>query len=263
MSAETEEDRPAGEMTLMEHLTELRERIIKSVIAVGIGGVLCLIFSDRIIDIIVQPYCNALPADDPDRLVTQANCALVQTEPLEGFSLILTVAAYGGIAIAIPVILWQAWQFIVPGLYPHEKRFAVPFVFFGVVLFFFGGGLAFWSIPRALQFLLDIGDFEPLLRPQPYVTFVVKMVVAFGAGFQFPLVLILLQMIGVVEARQLRAGRRYAIVGIVVLVAILTPSGDPWTLAILSVPMYIFYEIAIVFGWLRSRREKKKNAVAA
>ncbi len=263
MSDEVAEERQTGEMTLIEHLTELRQRIIKCVAAIGVGAIVCLIFVNRIIDIIVQPYCDALPEDDPNRLVTQENCTLVQTEPLEGFSLVLTVAGYGGIAIAIPVLLWQAWQFIVPGLYPHEKRFAVPFVFFGVLLFFFGGGLAFWSIPRALEFLLDIGDFEPLLRPQPYVTFVVKMVIAFGVGFQFPLILILLQMIGVVNQKQLRAGRRYAIVGIVVLVAVLTPSGDPQTLLILSIPMYIFYETAIVWGWIRERRRNKSSKTAA
>jgi len=258
---EIPDTRDSGEMTLIEHLTELRARIIKSVIAIAGGATICLIFSRRIIDAFVEPYCRALaelPEGSESRLITEENCTLVQTQPLEGFSLLLTVAVYGGIVIAIPVILWQAWQFIVPGLYPHEKRFAVPFVFFGALLFFFGSGLAYWSIPRALVFLLDIGGFEPLLSPGPYISFVVRMLVAFGFGFQFPLVLILLQMIGVVNQKQLRAGRRYAVVGIVVLVAVLTPSGDPITLGVLSVPMYIFYEAAIVFGWVRSRRGKKE-----
>ncbi len=262
---EVANEREAGEMTLFEHLAELRTRIIKSVVAVGAGAIVCLIFSRRIIDAFIEPYCNALgqlPEGSENRLITEENCTLVQTQPLEGFSLLLTVAVYGGIVIAIPVILWQVWQFIVPGLYPHEKRFAVPFVVFGVILFFFGSGLAYWSIPRALVFLLDIGGFEPLLSPGPYISFVVRMLVAFGVGFQFPLVLILMQMIGVVNQKQLRAGRRYAIVGIVVLVAVLTPSGDPITLGVLSVPMYIFYEIAIVFGWLRSRKERKEVAAA-
>ena len=150
-----------------------------------------------------------------------------------------------------------------PGLYVHEKRFAIPFVFFGVLLFFFGSGLAYWSIPRALVFLLDIGGFEPLLSPGPYISFVVRMLVAFGLGFQFPLALILLQMIGVVNQTQLRAGRRYAVVGIVVLVAVLTPSGDPITLGVLSIPMYIFYEVSIMFGWLRSRKKRKEATAAA
>lgn len=259
---ETAASTDKGEMTLIEHLTELRQRIIKSVVAVAMGSVVVLIFNRRVIDAIVEPYCDALGElpEGENRLITEANCTLVQTQPLEGFSLVLTIAVYGGIILAIPVILWQIWQFIVPGLYPNEKRFAVPFVFFGAILFLFGSGLAFWSIPRALVFLLDIGDFEPLLSPGPYVSFVVKMLVAFGVGFQFPLILILLQMVGVVDQKQLRAGRRYAIVGIVVLVAILTPSGDPITLGVLSIPMYIFYETAIVWGWLRQKRERKATA---
>ncbi len=255
--------RESGEMTLIEHLTELRSRIIKSVIAVAAGAVLCLVFANRIIDALVEPYCRALgalPEGTENRLITEENCTLVQTQPLEGFTLLLTVAIYGGIVVSIPVILWQVWQFIVPGLYQHEKRFALLFVGFGTLLFFFGSGLAFWSIPRALVFLLDIGDFEPLLSPGPYIQFVVRMLVAFGLGFQFPLALILAQMIGVVNQKQLRAGRRYAIVGIVVLVAVLTPSGDPITLGVLSVPMYIFYEVAIVFGWFRSRKQRKEEA---
>ena len=263
VASEDAVERLEGEMTLIEHLTELRTRIIKSVIAVAGGAVLCLIFANRIIDALVEPYCRALgelPEGTENRIITEQNCNLVQTQPLEGFSLLLTVAVYGGIVVAIPVILWQLWQFVVPGLYPHEKRFALLFVAFGSILFFFGSGLAFWSIPRALVFLLDIGDFEPLLAPGPYISFVVRMLVAFGVGFQFPLALILLQMIGVVDQKQLRAGRRYAIVGIVVLVAVLTPSGDPITLGVLSIPMYIFYEISIIFGWWRGRKERKELA---
>ena len=263
MVAEEEARTAGGEMTLIEHLTELRQRVIKSVIAVVVGGVVCLIFSGRIIDAIVQPYCRTLETLDDDRLLIAAeDCALVQTQPLEGFSLVLTIAGYGGFVLATPVVLWQLWQFIVPGLYAHEKRFAIPFVFSGVVLFFSGAGLAFWSIPRALEFLLNVGDFVSLLTPGPYINFVVRFIVAFGIGFQFPLVLVMLQLVGVVDYKQLGSGRRYAIVGIIVLVAVLTPSGDPQTLLILSIPMYLFYEIAIVFGWIRARRKNKLAARA-
>lgn len=251
---------PAGEMSLIEHLTELRSRIIKSAIAVAVGGVVVFVFYDQIFQAIIDPYCQALA--DLNEESPLEKCQLVQTQPLEGFSLYFTVVGYGGFMLAIPVVLWQVWQFVVPGLYPHEKRHALQFVFFGVILFFFGSGLAFWSIPRALGFLLDIGGdgLVSLLSPQPYISFVVKMLVAFGLGFQFPLALILAQMLGLVNVKQLRSGRRYAIVGIVILVAVLTPSGDPVTLGVLSVPMYIFFEIAIIWGWLRERRKKKSPA---
>lgn len=253
--------KPEGEMTLIEHLTELRSRIIKCVIAIVAGGGVVLIFYRNIFDIIKEPYCKALDEIDQESFIE--NCALVQTQPLEGFSLVFTVVGYGGFMLAMPVVLWQVWQFVVPGLYPHEKKHALQFVFFGVLLFFFGSGLAFWSIPRALGFLLDIGDFVPLLSPAPYISFLVKMLVAFGLGFQFPLILILAQMLGIVTVQQLRSGRRYAIVGIVVLVAVLTPSGDPITLGVLSVPMYVFFEVAIIWGWLRNRRVKKSKTTAS
>ncbi len=257
-------DRPiaaTGEMTLIEHLTELRQRLIKCAMAIAVGAVVCLVFYNRIFDALVDPYCTALDELDVEsELLTE--CVLVLREPLEGFSLVLTVAGYGGLMLAIPVVLWQLWQFVVPGLYPHEKRWAVPFVVAGALLFLFGSALAYWSVPRALGFLLDVAgpNVAPFLGPGPYLSFIIKMLVAFGLGFQFPLILIMLQLIGLVTIDQLRAGRRYAIVGIVVLVAVLTPSGDPITLMVLSVPMYIFYEAAIIFGAVRKRRAKAAAA---
>jgi len=258
---ETERSTPAGEMTLIEHLTELRSRVVKSAIAIAVGGVVVFALYDRIFDAIIAPYCTALEDINEESFLD--NCALVQTQPLEGFSLLFTVVGYGGFMLAIPVILWQVWQFVVPGLYPHEKKYAVPFVVSGALLFFLGSALAFWSAPRALSFLLDIGGdgLLSLLSPAPYISFLVKMLVAFGLGFQFPLILILAQQLGLVTTKQLRAGRRYAIVGIVALVAVLTPSGDPVTLGVLSVPMYIFYEAAIIWGWFRNRRRKAAGDV--
>ena len=130
-----------------------------------------------------------------------------------------------------------------------------------MLLFSAGCVLAFWSIPRALDFLVEIGgpDLVSVFSPAKYLGFVVKMTIAFGIGFQFPLVLVFLQIIGVVTPQALRRVRRYAIVGIVALVAVLTPSGDPFTLMILSVPMWIFYEGAILFGVLRDRRRRRRG----
>lgn len=249
-----ETSRAEKDMSLIEHLTELRQRIVKSVIAVVIGAVVVFIFYDEVLEAIINPYCDALEGIDEDSFLE--GCALVQTQPLEGLSLLFTVVGYGGFILAIPVVLWQAWQFVVPGLYSHEKKYGIRFVLSGATLFFFGSGLAFWSAPRALEFLLDVGPFVSLLSPGPYITFLVKMLVAFGLGFQFPLVLILAQQIGLVDHHQLKGGRRYAVVGIVVLVAVLTPSGDPITLGVLSIPMYLFYEASIIFGWLKERKAK-------
>lgn len=242
-------------MSLVEHLTELRTRIIRSVLAVAVGAVVCWIFYEPILNWLLRPYCDT----NPD------SCTLIVTDPLESFSVRMTVAAYGGIALAMPVLLYQTWRFITPALYPHERKHASLFVGLGVVLFVLGAGLAYYSLPRALDFLIQIGgpDLVTLYRADRYLSFVVKMMLAFGVGFEFPLLLAFLQILGLVHYSTLARQRRYAIVGIVVLVAILTPSGDPFTLLLLSIPMYLFYEASIVFGWLRERRGRRREVEAA
>lgn len=263
MSAELEH----GRMTLIEHLTELRQRLVRSLMAVGAGATLCWIFYDRIFNFLLKPYCRALPevADgEANTLLTRANCGLLVTNPLEGFGLRTTIALYGGIALAMPVILWQLWRFIAPGLYKHERHYAIPFVLLGVVLFALGGALAYWTMPKALDFLISIGgpDLITVYSAKPYLSLIIKMIVAFGLAFEFPLLLAFLQMIGVVTPQGLAKQRRYAAVGITVLVAVITPSGDPITLCVLAGPMYLFYEASIVFGKIWVRRRARKPAVA-
>ena len=248
-------------MTLMEHLTELRRRLIITVAAIGVGAIVCWFAYPWILEFLLEPYCRSLP--EADRNATEvfgSGCQLYARNPFEPFSVRISVAGYGGLILAVPVVLWQVWRFVAPGLFSHEKRFAVAFMVSGVTLFFAGAALAYWSIPRALEFLSQLGG-ENLVEwyaPNEYLGFVIKMIVAFGIGFEFPIALIFLQILGIVDNKTLRNGRRYAVVGIVALVAVITPSGDPFTLGVLSVPMYIFYEIAIFFGRIRNRRAKKQ-----
>jgi len=246
-----------GQMSLMDHLTELRKRIIVSVCAVSVGAVIAYIFYPQIFDFLIEPHCEI----NGDNGITD-DCGLIALAPTEGFSVRLTVSGYTGIGIAMPVILWQVWQFIAPGLYPKEKRYGLAFVLSSFTLFVLGAGLAYWSLPRAFEFLANVGGdgLNNFFRPKDYIGFVTKMMVSFGVGFEFPIVLIFLQLLGIVDNKMLRAGRRFAIVGIVALVAVLTPSGDPWSLMVLSIPMYLFYEIAILFGWWRSRRLAKAES---
>jgi sec-independent protein translocase protein TatC len=241
----------AGRMTLLEHLAELRTRIIRSALAIAVGAIVCWFLYDWLLEVLTDPYCD----------ITNEDCRLNVFEPLEPLSIRMSIAAYGGVALAVPVWLWQAWQFISPGLYPHERRHGLTFVGLGVALFASGAALAYWSLPRALEFLIDIGgeDLITMFRVREYVMFVVKMMIAFGLGFQFPLLLAFLQIIGIVTPEQLGHYRRYAGIGIVILVAVITPSGDPITLVALSVPMYLFYEGAMVFGRLRRRRQRRRE----
>jgi sec-independent protein translocase protein TatC len=233
-------------MSLRDHLAELRNRIITAVVAVAVGLVICFWQFPAILEVLSGPYCDLRPLEE---------CVFLQTDPLEAFSVRLMVAFYGGVALAMPVIVYQLWRFITPGLNQNERRYAVPFVSSAVVLFIMGAGLAFYTIPRALLFLTTIGGdwFEPFFRGSEYLAFLVKMMLAFGIGFEFPVVLVFLQLVGVLQPESLARVRRYAIVGIVTLVAIITPSGDPFSLMVLSVPMYLFYEASIVIGRLMRR----------
>lgn len=256
----------AGRMTLIEHLTELRTRIVRSILAIAVGAALCWGFYDRIFDFLIKPYCKALPDATEGDFLTGDRCGLIAINPLEGLGLRMTISVYGGIALAIPVILWQVWRFIAPGLYKQERRYAMPFVIIGVLLFLLGGGLAYWSLPKALNFLIEIGgpNLITVYSAKPYLSLVVKMIVAFGIGFEFPLVLCFLQMVGVIKPRSLARVRRYMAVGIVVIVAVITPSGDPITLMVLSVPMYLFYELSIIFGriWVRRQARAASPSIA-
>ncbi len=239
-------------MSLMEHLTELRDRIIKVVVAVLVGMVVAFALYNQIFDVLIGPYEDI--ANDRTSLT---NGRLLQVDPLEGFGIRMKLALYGGIAIAMPVILWQLWRFVTPGLYPHEKKYAIPFLASALLLFVLGAGLAYYTLPRALEFLIDIGgsdNFVTAFAPGKYFTLITYMMLAFGIGFEFPILLIFLQMAGIIGPQQLRQARRYAIVGICVLVAVITPSGDPISMLMLSGPMVVFYEASILIGRLMERR---------
>ncbi|MEQ1786449.1 MAG: twin-arginine translocase subunit TatC [Acidimicrobiales bacterium] len=243
-------------MSLMEHLTELRDRIIKVVVALVVGMVIAFALYNKIFDFLLGPYediANSRPE------TTLGDGRLLQVDPLEGFGVRMKLALYGGIAIAMPVILWQIWRFVTPGLYAHEKRYAVPFLLSALTLFVMGAGLAYYTLPRALEFLIDIGgseNFVTAFAPGKYFTLITYMMLAFGIGFEFPILLVFLQMAGIIGPQQLRQARRYAIVGICVLVAVITPSGDPISMLMLSVPMVVFYEASIVIGRIIERRKR-------
>ncbi len=226
-------------MTLIEHLAELRSRIIKMLIALAFGVVIGYVLYNPVLEILQDPYCKV--SDE---------CSFLVTDPLESFSIRLKLSTYVGFLVASPVIMWQIWRFITPGLHPKEKRWAIPFVGASVILFLLGAGLALWTFPQALTFFVQVGgdSLVTMYSPAKYLGLVTFLMLSFGLGFEFPIVLIFLQIVGVLSWRRLSSWRRYATVIIVVLVAVITPSGDPFTLLALSVPMYVFYEGSILFG---------------
>jgi sec-independent protein translocase protein TatC len=169
------------------------------------------------------------------------------------------VSVYAGLALAVPVWLWQFWKFVSPGLHKGERRQGLLLTGSGIVLFVAGTTLAFLTLPRALDFLVSVGgtDLITEFRAKAYISFVIKMMLAFGLGFQLPIILIILQRLGILSYVTLRRQWRYAVVIIVVVVAVLTPSGDPISLLALAVPMYLLYELSILYGWIRKRRMMK------
>lgn len=253
MSATTVTMQPDdARMSLVEHLTELRDRIIKVVLAVLAGMIIAFVLYDQIFNILLEPYEKIANAD-----TSLTGGKLLQSDPLEGFGIRMKLAAYGGIGIAMPVILWQIWRFVTPGLYPHERRYAIPFVVSALLLFILGAGLAYYTLPQALDFLVDIGgsdNFVTAFTPSKYFSLIMYMMLAFGIGFEFPILLIFLQLAGILTYESLRRARRYAIVGICILVAVITPSGDPISMLMLSVPMVLFYEMSIIVGRVIERR---------
>ena len=248
---------PEQGMTLVEHLSELRTRLIICVVAVALGMVAGFLLYEQIFDILIQPY-----KDIADNHRTLTGGRLLQTGPLEGFSIRMRTSVYAGVAFAMPVLLWQTWRFVSPGLYANEKRYAVPFVLSALLLFVLGATLAYFTLPRAFDFLIEIGGegFVTGYTAAKYFKLITYMMLAFGVGFEFPIVLIFFQMAGIVETDTLRRGRRFAIVGICILVAVITPSGDPISMLMLSVPMVVFYEIAILIGSLINKRQAAREA---
>jgi sec-independent protein translocase protein TatC len=242
-----QDDRPdaGGAMSLVDHLAELRNRIILCLLALAVGMTIGFFLYNTVLDWLVEPYCTVKRNVSPG-----STCRLVVTDPLESFSIRLKLSAYLGFLLASPVVLFQLWRFITPGLYAREKRFAIPFVFSSVILFLAGAGLAIWTFPKTLEFFAAFGgsELELLYTPGKYLGLLTLMMLIFGIGFEFPVVLVFLQVAGILTWQTLVRVRRYAIVGVVVLDAVITPSGDPVTLLAMAIPMILFYEVAILIG---------------
>jgi len=246
-----------GHMSLMEHLIELRGRLIKCAIAIAIGSALGWLAFWPVLHLLAKPLRDL--SGDPN-----VSAKFLSFDPLEVFLFRIKMSAYLGIVIVMPFLLWQLWQFIAPGLYKNERRYAAAFVVSATLLFLLGALIAFFTLAPALKFLQSMGgnqvDFKYTL--QNYVMLIVYMMLAFGAGFQFPILLVFLQLVGVLTPQQLSSFRRFGIVIIFVVAAIITPSADPISLFALALPMYFFYEVSIVIGRLIKRSRAKSEAAA-
>lgn len=229
-------------MTLAEHLAELRHRFLVIAITISVFAILGFIFYAHLLKILQNPYCSAIPQ----------HCKFLVTNPLDGLTLRVKVAFFSGFLLSSPVILWQSWRFITPGLKSKERRYAIPFVL--ASLFFFGAGvvLAYFSFGNAIKWLMSIGGKTLIseYNPNQYLTLFLLMMFLFGLSFLFPVVLVALEAVNVVTPKQLLRVWRYSVILITLFSAVFTPSSDPLSMAALAVPLVIFYFLAIGVGKL-------------
>jgi len=232
----------SNDMTVVEHLDELRRRLIISLAAVGLASVVGFVFYRPILDFLQEPYRDAVES-------------LPQTITSDLILAFIKIGLFIGLLIALPVILYHLWRFITPGLTQRERRYAIPFVLSSLVLFAAGTVFAFMILPRGLTFLFSFGgdNLVPLLTIDRYLSFLFFLILAFGLSFELPLVLLFLTGVRVISSSQLRRWRRYAALGTAIFAAVATPTADPYTMLLLWIPLYFLYEGAILIARLMKR----------
>jgi sec-independent protein translocase protein TatC len=231
-------------MPFLEHLGELRTRIMRSLFCLLGGTIIALPFSERIVDFLARP-------------VTQLGYKLVFTAPAEAFWVQMKVGLIVGLFIAAPGILWQVWAFIAPGLHQHERKYAAPFVVVGSLMFVLGGAFSLFVVtPNAIKFLLSYAreSLQPMITLENHIDFLLKFTLAFGAVFEVPLAITLLARMGVVTSRMLSRNRKYAILGAFIAGAILTPTPDAFNQTLMAGPIIILYEVGIVCARVFGRK---------
>ena len=242
-----------GKMSFFEHLAELRTRIVWSLIPSAVGLGVALYFTPAVMKFIQRP-------------MTKMDTKLVFTQPTEAFWTFMKVAMIMGLFIAMPIILWNVWAFIAPGLHKHEKKYAAPFIIVGSLLFLLGGAFALLVIvPYASNFLVNFGQeqgLQPMISVASYTDFVLKFTLAFGLVFELPVVITMLSMIGVVTPQFLSKNRKYAILLNFVIAAVLTPTPDIINQLLMAGPLCLLYELGILSARIFGRRGRRAAAPA-
>lgn len=241
-------------MSFLEHLDELRKRLIRCVIGIVVGVVLSFAFINRIFDFVLRPLYERLPAGS----------TFITTEGPEYFMLYLKVGLLAGLFVSMPYSLWQLWLFVAPGLYAHEKRYAIPFVVLASIFFFGGSAFAHYlAFPWTWQFFVDFSHSEFVaFMPKigPTFSLYVKVLLGFGVIFQMPTLVFFLARMGVVTAGFLAKNIKYAVLIIFILAAVLSPGGDITSQMLMAGPMLVLYAISILVAWVVAPRKTRQPA---
>jgi sec-independent protein translocase protein TatC len=235
---------PNAEMPILEHLAELRSRLVKSILAlVAATTAAWFLLYDRALRLVTRLYCDGVPPAQRGAFQVGTECKLAILSPIDPLNIRIRASLVLGTVAALPIIAFQIWRFIAPGLKAKEKRYAVPFALVTTLLFALGVAMAALTMPKAIRWLSTIGgdQLATFLQADRYLRFVLFMGIAFGIAFEFPLVLVFLSLAGVLSSRMMLRAWRPAIAIIVAAAAVITPSGDPISLFAMAIPMCVFY----------------------
>ncbi|MDQ1731331.1 MAG: sec-independent protein translocase protein TatC [Pseudonocardiales bacterium] len=251
---------PEGRMSVLDHLRELRRRLIVVIIIIAAGAVIGWILYNPILEILKHPYCT-IPYKHRLGAQSQGECNLFFRGPLDGFTIRLKVSFIAGAILTAPFWLFQLWAFVTPGLRKNERRWTVAFVATSSVLFFAGMALAYVTLAKGLQVLVvSAGEgTQAALDVTSYISFVTLMLLIFGASFELPLLIVMLNLVRVLPFSILKRGQRLGVFLVFVFAAVATPSTDPFTMVAMAIPMCILFEAAVLFAFLNDRRRARRQ----